>query len=205
MPSLTSTISSFPTSTILSPRPDTQPPLPIPTPPPPPTTPSRLEHQSTHIAAGPMGTAIVLLFVDAILRYRPPIPLPSRDTSLNYQHSSRWALGTSYCRPVADIRPPTLTPSSESRQEHQPPHIAAGPWEQPLSCSSPTPASFRPIRPTRHHDTGFKHDRASAGPWELHASACRRPTQHPIDQKRTPNPTTPSLPQPLLPTSKLTA
>ena len=110
MPSLTSTISSFPTSTILSPRPDTQPPLPIPTPPPPPTTPSRLEHQSTHIAAGPMGTAIVLLFVDAILRYRPPIPLPSRDTSLNYQHSSRWASGTSYCRPVADTSPPTPDP-----------------------------------------------------------------------------------------------
>ena len=174
MPSLTSTISSFPTSTILSPRPDTQPPLPIPTPPPPPTTPSRLEHQSTHIAAGPMGTAIVLLFVDAILRYRPPIPLPSRDTSLNYQHSSRWALGTSYCRPVADARPPI-----------------------------PDPIRPRP-RPSRH-DTGLSTNNASAGPWELHASACRQLPQHPIDQKRTPNSTTPSLPQPLLPTSKLAA
>lgn len=133
-----------------------------------------------------MGTAIVLLVVDSVLRFRISAP---GDTGLNHQHSSRWALGTSYCRPVADIRPPTLTPSSESRQEHQPPHIAAGPWEQPLSCSSPTPASFRPLRPTRHHDTGFKHDRASAGPWELHASTCRRPPA--FDQQRTPSSTTP--------------
>ena len=97
-------------------------------------------------------------------RRRPPIsiptPLPSRDTSLNHQHSSRWALGTSYCRPVVDTRPPILAP-------------------------------IRP-RPSRsRHDTGLSTNSASAGPWELHASACRRPSQHPIDQQRTPSSRTP--------------
>ena len=132
-----------------------------------------------------MGTAIVLLVVDAVLRFRFPAP---GDTSLNLNTvaDGPWEHPTADLSPTFAFRP---SPSSESRQEHQSPHIAAGPWEQPLSCSSPTPASFRPIRPTRHHDTGFKHDRASAGPWELHASTCRRPPA--FDQQRTPSSTTP--------------
>ena len=131
-----------------------------------------------------MGIAIVLLVVDAVLRFRISAP---GDAGLNHQHSSRWALGTSYCRPVADIRPPTLTPSSESRQEHQPPHIAAGPWEQPLSCSSPTPACDSSLLPTPSPIPISRHRFESPTAHRQGLASLSSQSQHPIDQQRTPN------------------
>jgi len=107
------------------------------------TKPSRLEHQHHTFAAVAFGISLC----PARRRRRPPnpnpAPLPSCDTSLNHQHSSRWALGTSYCRPVADIRPPISAQYDT---------YADAPNTTQVSSTNNT----------------------SAGPWELHASACRR-------------------------------
>ena len=122
-------------------------------------------------------------------------PLPSRDTGLNHQHSSRWALGTSYCRPDADVRPPTPAPPSPSRGKSINHHASQLGLGNSL-CNAhrrhppPIPASFRPDPPSRHHDTGLKHQPRIS---RALGTACVRLSskpQHSIDQQRTPNSST---------------
>ena len=163
---------------MLSPHPDTPSSrhLTTATPTLPSTTPSRLEHQISHIAAGPWELPLSCSSSTPPPHSDPrspiPAPIPSRDTCLKHHNSISWALGTAYCRPVANALPRFLPPYDPD--------------------------------PTLPYDTGFKHQQRIS---RALGTACVHllSTSLASDQSATNLVLTPSLPQPLLPTSKLAA
>jgi hypothetical protein len=177
---------------------------------PPSTAASRPEHQSPHIAAGPMGTATVLLVVDTVLRNLTPVPLPRCDTSLNHQYSSRWALGTSYCRPVADTLPPIPDPirpqprpsRHDTGLKHQPCiSRALGTACVPLSSTTSTRSISSEPRTQQTHLCRSLCSQLASQPHDHHR---HRPCSQLASDRITAHPA-PTLRKPLLPTSKLAA
>lgn len=118
---------------------------------------------TTHIAVWALGTAFVLLVVDTRHQFRPPIPVPPPSRDTSLNHHhSISAAFGNHILPTCRRHPPPI--------------------------SAPTMST----RPNLSHDTGVNHHRASVGPWEQHASACRR---HPATDRSaaTPEITPPHL------------
>jgi hypothetical protein len=135
-------------------------------------------------------------------------PLPSRDTGLNHQHSSRWALGTSYCRHVADIRPrihaPTRPRSPTPRDDtgSSTDNASAGPWElhaSPCCRLTQLPLISSEPRTQRSHLCRSPCSQLASPPHDHHR---RRPCSQLARDRTTAHPA-PTLRKPLLPTSKL--
>ena len=155
-----------------------------------------------------MGTAIVLLVVDAVLRSQSPLPLPSRDKSIN-QYTSQLGLGNSLCH--AHRRRPTPTPAS-FRPHISPPYHDTGLKHPPRISRALGTACVR-LSSTLQHS--IDQQRTSNSTTHLCRSPCSQLASSPHEHRRRPcfqlarDRTTahpaPTLRKPLLPTSKLAA
>ena len=152
-----------------------------------------------------MGTAIVLLVVDAVLRSQSPLPLPSRDKSIN-QYTSQLGLGNSLCHAHRRRLPATLA----SFRPHPPSRYHDTGLNHQLRIG-------RALHPCRHNPS-IRSISSEPRTQQTHLcrSLCSQPASLPHDQyrrrpcsqlarDRTTAHLAPTLRKPVLSTSKLAA